>query len=746
MQLQNFLLLGSLAAGAVAGNFRRQPRALTNGTACGRVSSQVAKAFAASPKSLPVVDGELALACLKSVPLGKSQALQLMESILPYVEWQSDTSYLKNPPPGYLEPAVDIWGELNQVIDNLKSDVYAGEYEFQADLFRVFNLAHDGHFRFFPDLLSGPLTFHRNVGLVSVSLDGKEKPQVYVHSQTGMLTATADIVAKVESGLDPSPVKSINGEDAVKYLEKWAELGSLNDPDALYNSLFFSKPFAAGTPGFDGYFSGSARYGYIYPGAETTIGFVNGTRRVYRTTAQIQRNFTGVTDGQSMYEKFCTGPTSTTTTTTTTSAAPQSTTPAAIKATPAPGYPDPEVISSDNVVSGYFLNSDRNSEVAVLSMLSFEPDTPAEFQAVLETFLRQAKAAGKTKLIVDLSANGGGYILQGYDTFRQLFPNIVQDGYTRFRHTEAFTTFANQFAAVLPKVFNPDTATSDEIQMYESPMNYRYDLNLTNQPFTSIEEKLGPHEYNGDEFTSIIRWNLEDPLTTTNDTFGVGMEISGYGSRRNFTQPFAAEDIIMLYDGYCASTCTLFSEFMRLQAGVKSVAIGGRPSTDPMQGIGGIKGSNNFDFDYLYSLAQLAINASTPDQEPPVNLTALTQLTNLPIRRSLDNSINVRDNILRDNLAEGLPSQFVYEKADCRLFYEPEMVVDVTAMWEAAADAAWGSKECVNGHLNLKKRTVPRASRAQKSAPQMMTVNVPANPVSNRAPWWTQHHGTKVAL
>ena len=183
------------------------------------------------------------------------------------------------------------------------------------------------------------------------------------------------------------------------------------------------------------------------------------------------------------------------------------------------------------------------------------------------------------------------------------------------------------------------------------------------------------------------------------------MDITGYRSRRNFTQPFAAEDIILLYDGYCASTCTLFSEFMRIQAGVKSVAIGGRPSYDAMQGVGGVKGANNFDHSYIYFLASAAYESGTPEQQAWANWTALTDLDLLAYNRSTDNSINVRDNILRDNLDDGLPAQFVYEPADCRLFYEPEMMVDVSNVWEAAASAAWGDKKCVQGGLDLRKRS-----------------------------------------
>lgn len=57
-------------------------------------------------------------------------------------------------------------------------------------------------------------------------------------------------------------------------------------------------------------------------------------------------------------------------------------------------------------------------------------------------------------------------------------------------------------------------------------------------------------------------------------------------------QPFKAEDIVIVYDGYCASTCTIFSELMRQQAGVKTIALGGRPNKDIIQAVGGVKGTN----------------------------------------------------------------------------------------------------------------------------------------------------------
>lgn len=136
--------------------------------------------------------------------------------------------------------------------------------------------------------------------------------------------------------------------------------------------------------------------------------------------------------------------------------------------------------------------------------------------------------------------------------------------------------------------------------------------------------------YKGDSFSNIIRWNLNDPLTTSNSSWGFGVDITGYGSRANFTQPFPAENIVMLYDGYCASTCTLFSEWMHRQGGVKSIAMGGRPNKHPIQAIGGVKGAQDLGFSDVQGNAQFAA-AQTTD---PKLLATLNVLSDIPVQRS----------------------------------------------------------------------------------------------------------------
>jgi len=466
---------------------------------------------------------------------------------------------------------------------------------------------------------------------------------------------------------------------------------------------------------------------YIYPGANTTFTFENGTVLALENVGKVKGDFTGVTDGASFYQKFCSVSSGASSAADSVSAADVVT----------PGYPTPIEITDDNIVSGYYLDGQGFEDVAVISLLAFESESPLEFQQVAQKFFADAVKAGKTKLVIDLSANGGGYILQGYDLFRQLFPDIVQDGFSRFRENDMLLAIAKIYSDYIPADYDPNTASANTIAIYENFFNYRYDLNLTNQPFESFDAKFAPLKFKGDSFTNYLRWNLDDPLTTSNSTFGLGTDITGYGSRKNFTQPFKAENIIMLMDGYCASTCTLFAEMMRIQGGVKTIAMGGRPKVGPIQGVGGIKGAQILGWGEIYSNAQeaLSLGTATPEQT-----TALNRLTNLPVQRSSSNGINVRDQILRDNVNDGLPAQFVVEEADCRLYYTLPMITDVTALWKSAASSAFNGGKCAAGSLPKREvdTTVKRSVVSQPEMRQTIKRDAPKDRL------WDLRHGRKV--
>ncbi|KAI9744137.1 MAG: hypothetical protein M1818_002289 [Claussenomyces sp. TS43310] len=677
---------------------------------CAVVSSSAAAALAVSPSATPIVDAHLAYECLNSVPLNTSAALDLVVAIKPYLQWQSDSAYLKNPPADYFYPPLDLFARLDQVQAKLEIHAYSNEYQFQADLYQVFAQAHDGHFVFYPDALTKAFEFGRRTPLVSVSKDGSEIPTIYLYD---------DIV---KSPSNASAVKLIDGVDASTFVQNWAYTASFNeDADAAYNSMFFEKALLAAGESNGGYFANMGRTRYIYPGATITLTFTNGQVATHRNIAHVKGDFTGVVDGETFYQQFCAVTTAQSTneaanSTTTTSAFASSTISATSTASPteiiATGYPTPVITTNDTIVSGYYLEGDGVDDVAVLSVLAFESESTVEFQAIAQDFLADAVRDGKKKLVIDLSANGGGYILQGYDLFRQFFPQTVQYGYSRMRENDAFNIIAELFSDAIPANYSAATATDAQIQEYESFFNYRYDLNLTDQHFATFEDKFAPHVYAGDNYTNILRWDLNDPLTTSNSTYGFGTDLTGYGSRENFTQPFPAENIIMLYDGYCASTCTLFSDFMRIQGGVKSIIMGGRPGKGQIQAVGGVKGAQAWGWADVYDNAQLLYKSATPEQQA-----VLDDLTPLPMARSSSTGLNLRDSMLPDHLNDGLPAQFVYEPADCRLYYTPEMITDVTALWKEAAKAAWGNTACVAGGLAKKDLNHPSRKRTMPIRP-----------------------------
>jgi hypothetical protein len=194
--------------------------------------------------------------------------------------------------------------------------------------------------------------------------------------------------------------------------------------------------------------------------------------------------------------------------------------------------------------------------------------------------------------------------------------------------------------------------------------------------------------------------NLTDPLIVENSG---GIYVSGYLNRSNITaQPFAAENIVVLYDGYCASTCTIFSEFMRQQAGVRAIALGGRPTKDIIQAVGGVKGTNSFPWTYILGSVELPFQTQLlHDANYYANETALGDYSDLPLFRATNYVVNARDGI-REGDEDETPLHFVYEPADCRVYYTPEMVVDQEAVWKTVADTAFGSgaSACVAGGLS----------------------------------------------
>lgn len=423
-------------------------------------------------------------------------------------------------------------------------------------------------------------------------------------------------------------------------------------------------------------------------------------------------------DGPSFFEKLCTpegkdatasqpeAPSNTSTATLI------PTTPVPFKAVPSqtafPGYPGfrapgPYIISDDGIIAGYF--PDEEPDLAVLAISSFGPQDPlvgsTQFSNVVRMFLASAQSAGRTRLAIDLRDNPGGQITLAYDLFAQLFPSILPYGATNFHAVPFFDDLGRIVSQYYSNVTEETASPEDCYGTYASPpYNYRNFLDMDNREFTSWDDFYGPKEHYGDNFTSIVRYDLNDKYSVqcTN--------ISNYRNEQNITPPvFQPEDVFLVQNGVCGSTCAIFSEFMKTQAKTKQVVFGGRKQTGPMQAVGSVKGAQVLSFEYIpLAFEQVVYNDSTPAQAGYVNNTygdLYEPATYALSRASMSTEGKAATFNLRNNIREGddsaTPLQFIYEAADCRLFFTRDMYTKQSLIWQAAYNAIWNGAACVEG-------------------------------------------------
>jgi hypothetical protein len=531
-------------------------------------------------------------------------------------------------------------------------------------------------------------------------------PEVYAYSDEAALISPGNF------GYSPSPITQINGEDVLTWLNSYAsQNGRSQDPDANYNQLFVNIPALAYQGTETSYFSLSR----FYQGENTVLTFANESTRGVTTRAQFlsDKSLEGLTDGASFFDRFCnnnftetvlaqanssgTAPSHTTSNDTIVPYEPVSTEGVV---PPHPAYPSPIVISSDKSVAGYL--SETYPDLAILAVPSFSSISPVEFENVVRQLLATASEHDRTRLVIDVRGNGGGSIFLAYDLFRQLFPTETPYGAGNYRAGELhnFTgRVASENIEQLRSTY-PELVKAGVDGVVLNSFNYREPLTENNGQFTSWEDFFGPHQNDRGEFTSLNRFNLTDISATT-------VPILDY-AEDNITQPqtFLPEDIVLLHDGNCASTCAIFNEFMTSQKSTRSVAVGGRPQAGPMQGVGGVKGSQVQGMFILSTIITAVLTAAPlPDQLDFITNfgTDLVAATQQALNRAspggsliVKASINFRNNIRQGDESE-TPLQHIYEAADCRFFYTAKMYADQAAVWDQAYDSTWGSMECVEG-------------------------------------------------
>ncbi|KAF2669042.1 hypothetical protein BT63DRAFT_413514 [Microthyrium microscopicum] len=685
------------------------PAPVSNSTnPCARLSSSYSKQAAAAKGELTQTTYKVTdvLACLRDVPINSTAAAAQVDYIKQYMQFQSTLAYLKNPPKSYPYPPTDILGGLDKIASKTKSGGYKNQFDFEIDIVKYAIATYDGHTAVNQFLVSN-FNFLTNVLLVSISGDGNSLPGVYFLQDILLANAT----------YAPSDIISIDGVDVTERLLSRAS--SNQDLDALYNSALYN-------PSNNQVGSSYAGSSFIFSEDSHTYKFRNGTSATLSNIASTKLSLEGIKSGKDIYENFLVPSTddeeeeqtpSSSSSSSTAPSKPSDPVASNIEAYVKLGFPTPVAVAFDNSVGGYFLQSDPS--VAVLNVRAFtgsvanppgapkDYDTAVDFQQTVTSFLNKSKAAGKTKLIVDVRGNGGGAVFTGYDLFRQLFPSLKLEASTRFRsHQTAdyLGTLFSQFPGLTQQDIDLDSKDNDTkaITLAKADaFNFHSYIKPSGGNFSSWKDLYGPVMAGGDNFTQTLAFDFNNVAQAE----AGGLQISGTGDLPNFKdQIFKTENILLITDAACASTCGLFSNLMIKNAQVKTLVMGGRPSKNQMVAIGGTQGAQVLHWDVIQSKAANGLELLAKHGAAVFKDSALLKsVTNVfqkmvadpPINFDVSASaINFRDSFFGGNGTD-TPLQFQnVKKADCRVFYTAGDIKRVATTWERIVA---GNYDCVDG-------------------------------------------------
>ncbi|KAI9154940.1 Peptidase S41 family protein ustP [Paramyrothecium foliicola] len=634
-------------------------------------------------------DAEIAFKCITSVRLSAKEATETMEMAKQYAAFQSSLTWLKDPPKSYQVPGVDVLARIDEIIEKIADDGYKSHYDFEMDVTSISRETHEGHF-VLPTNLVGLFTWQLPDSIVSISSNGRDLPQVYAQS---------DILSEVEN---KSPIVEMEGESVFEYLrehieqvqnfglvESHAEWNEIMGDDASLWASLVGSPTSRAVTSFEEV--------TIYNGPSIKGRFANGTEFewIYRAGSGTNLIEQGLLSDRDIYFRRIVNPDVVSIpsglsrpgqATEIEDQVPEFT------AVPFKSFPQDPIVMEDGFgvggsLSGYIL---KDVSVGVLSVPSFAPTDASTFHSAVADFIKKAKAAKVKKVVIDLSGNGGGRLYLGYLTFKQFFPGVQPGLLVRSRATPQTHTYG-RFATAVSVFDSPGGADASVVYNAEDS------LKPDGTGWGDYNELFGPVNMHNDNFTETSKMKssssgLSGPL---------GFNVPNYDDAKlGYKQPWASEDIILLVNGKCHSTCHIFGNLMKQDGGIKSVVVGGIPQNGPMQAISGTRGSNKLDWDF-YSTTTSSILNTTGLDEFGITDAAIKDLPPLLGNAPwfVSGGVNTLDSFIADN--QDVPRQFVYEAANCRLFWTEDMFNDVTQLWRAAATFAGGDDSmCVPGSVD----------------------------------------------
>lgn len=607
--------------------------------------------------------------CLSNIPVDQNVTLTTIDQLRRYMAFYATQAYWKNPPCPELELSpVNINGTFDMLATGVKNGTYKTDYAVNVELHKLFSGRWDFHTQFNPICYVGLFTYKHSHPLISVASAPDQLPAIH-------LAALSTTDRSIQVG---DQVTAINGGDPVDYLKKLAtspEHG-FTDPDTRfnYNLVHLENGLLSA-----GYFAGRG----IYPGDDPLVITVqNGTNITADWKASFNMNSVDFDSTSSLYKTICLRSQAEQDAITNPNHAARRrsvpreiATPRAMRSTSISRRADgpaavwPADVSKRGMVintkGGELIYYPIDKKTAVYIVTAFQ-GTGDDFSELFSNFttsvIEKANATGIEKLLIDVSGNEGGTVELAMDMARQLFPASPLFFGTNLRW--------NPYLAAMLE-------TGDQTDISSSVFALNQYTAENGSRFLTFNQELGPIFRDNDYFTPIEV--QDEKVANSSGDMGLSMAY-------NKPQPFKTENVVMLSNGICGSSCTVFTEALH-SVGVKAVAVGGRPAKGPMQYAGGMKGC------WVMELDDIVANQWDFTGEGDFDYGDYPSVLNIRLTSGRVNFANQ----FRKNDGRHLPLEFLYTPADWRLAYTGQTATNFTALWAAAADAAWGDAKDISG-------------------------------------------------
>ncbi|KAA6359972.1 MAG: hypothetical protein EZS28_044501, partial [Streblomastix strix] len=225
-------------------------------------------------------------------------------------------------------------------------------------------------------------------------------------------------------------------------------------------------------------------------------------------------------------------------------------------------------VSNDGIDAYYF----RDIQTSIIQILTFQPSSAQQFQTDIQYYINLFKNESDNyfskRIIFDVRNNPGGYVYLGAQTLRFLFP---QAGHPIYPVVDQIRTPMNKEFATLDEYLQ--RISKDESELFVNAE----DMSVDGQFYTKGGRT---RKTTSNEFNKSLTVDLTEKYQIyRNHINNFISKASNWKWKRQIL--YNPEDVLIITDGLCASTCSQFVKAIQQKHLARIVAAGVRDPRDP---------------------------------------------------------------------------------------------------------------------------------------------------------------------